>query len=255
VSARLQQLQGAALDLFLDADGDHVFAADPAGFAAARGLDPGDQDAFHRFAPRLRLYRALVRGALEDPLPDCFPFTHQILADAHAWEACLDAFLASRSIQSPYYRDLNPAFVAWLAESAWGLDRWPFLLQLAHFEWTELEVLRWPEMPPPPGLIGTPTPDRRVAFDGTARNLAYAWRVHESDADTPIPADGPALLFCHRDRALDFRVRELGGPASAFLARCQEGQNIGTAAEGLGLPEALALLADLRGDGAILGYF
>jgi hypothetical protein len=255
VSAHLQQLQGAALDLFLDADGDRVFAEDPAAFAAARGLGPDDQAAFHRFAPRLRLYRSLVRGALEDPLPDCFPFTHQILAEADAWEACLDAFLASRSIQSPYYRDLNPAFVAWLAESAWGMDRWPFLLQFAHFEWTELEVLRWPETPVPPGLSADAEPGRRVAFDGTVRNLGYTWRVHESDAEAPVPVEGLALLFCHRDRALDFRVRELDGPASAFLARCLEGQDIRTAAEGFDPAAAQALLGDLAADGAILGYF
>jgi hypothetical protein len=254
VSARLQQLQGAALDLFLDADGERAFAADPRAFAAARGLASGDAEAFHRFAPRLRLYRALVRGALEDPLPDCFPFTHQILEDAGAWEDCLDAFLASRSIQSPYYRDINPAFVAWLAESGWGLERWPFLLSLAHFEWAELEVLRWPEAPLPAGLSDDPAPERRVVFDGAARNLAYGWRVHESDAEAPVPAEGPALLFCHRDRDLDFRVQEMDGPASACLARCLEGKAIADAAEGFGLPEAQALLGQLRAEGAILGF-
>jgi len=256
VAERLQALQRTMTDLLLDADGEDAFLADPAAFGAARGLEGPDQQALARFQRRLRVYRDLVQGALEDPLPDCFPHIHRILDEADAWEDCVKAFIASRAVQSPYYRDINPTFVAWLADSGWGQDRWPFLLALAHFEWVELEVLRWPETAAPSGLAGEPGPDRCAVFDGAFRNLAYGWRVQESSGDGPVPPAGPAHLVCFRDRDLDFRVLEVDPGSSAFLARCLDGAPAGEAATGAGLEpaEGLGLLARLRREGAILGF-
>lgn len=256
MAERLQALQGAMTDLLLDREGEAAFLADPAAFGAGRGLDEADQRALVRYQRRLRVYRDLVRGALEDPLPDCFPHTHRILDDAEAWDACVDAFIASRAVRSPYYRDINPTFVAWLAEGGWGQDRWPFLLQLAHFEWMELEVLRWPEDSAPAGLAAEPAPPLHAVFSGAFRNLAYAWRVHESSEAEPRPDPGAAHLACFRDRDLDFRVLELDPRSSAFLARALEGASLGEAAEGAGLEpaDALGLMVRLHREGAVLGF-
>jgi len=256
VAERLLALQRAMTDLLLDTEGRRVFSETPEAFAAARGLDAADQRAFARHQRRLLVYRELVQGALEDPLPDCFPYTHQILDEAGAWADCVQAFIAARAVQSPYFRDINPTFVAWLAESGWGQERWPFLLQLAHYEYIELDVLRWPEAPSREGLGDTPGADLRVAFDGAFRNLAYQWRVHESTEEAPVPTGGPAHLVCYRDRDLGFETLEVDPHTSAFLARCLEGQALGEAASsiGLDLPEAQGLLGRLRENGAVLGF-
>jgi hypothetical protein len=243
-------------DLLLDADGGEAFLSDPAAFGAVRGLGSEDQQALVRYQRRLRVYRDLVQGALEDPLPDCFPHTHRILDGAEAWEDCVRAFIASRAVQSPYYRDINPTFVAWLADSGWGQDRWPFLLSLAHFEWMELEVLRWPEGETPAALQAEPSSALHPAFDGAFRNLAYGWRVQDCSEEEPLPPAGTTHLVCFRDRDLDFRVLEVDPRSSAFLARCLEGATAGESAGGAGLPEpeALDLLARLHREGAILGF-
>ncbi|MBK8724861.1 MAG: putative DNA-binding domain-containing protein [Holophagaceae bacterium] len=256
MAERLLALQRTLADLLLDAEGRQAFSEAPEAFAAARGLDAADQQAFVRYRRRLLVYRELVQGALEDPLPDCFPFTHQILDEAGAWTDCVQAFIAARAVQSPYFRDINPTFVAWLAEGGWGKERWPFLLQLAHYEYIELDVLRWPEAPSREGLGDTPGADLRVAFDGAFRNLAYQWRVHESTEEAPVPLEGPAHLVCYRDRDLGFETLEVDPHTSAFLARCLEGQALGEAASGIGLdlPAAQGLLGRLRENGAVLGF-
>jgi hypothetical protein len=253
---RLERLQAAMMDLVLDEDGAEAFGEDPAAFGAARGLEIPDQAALGRYRNRLLTYRALVRFALRDPLPDCFPLTKALLEGEEAWEACVDAFLDSRSIQSPYYRHILPTFVGWLAESGWGREAWPFLLQLAHYEYLELEVLRHPDEAAPAGLVAAPGPGRVAVLHGSARNMAYAYRVHEADEEDPEPAEGPALLFCHRDPEGDFRLREVDGPTSAFLTRCLQSEPIGVAAAAVGLEteKAMALLEDLRSEGAVLGY-
>lgn len=250
------QLQRCMTDLILNAEGAKAFAADPKAFGAERSLGKADQAALETFQSRLLTYRGLARNALEDPLPDCFPITHTLLEGAELWDACLDAFLASRTIQSPYYRDVNPAFVTWLANSTWGQDRWPFLLQLAHFEYIEVEILRWPDDPLSKELKTKPTADGQVVFGGATRNLAYAYRVHEATKEDPEPTAGETFLLGYRDTEGDFNYSELSAHASAFLARCMEDEPIGTAASvlNLELEEVLDLLSGFRAKGAIEGF-
>lgn len=250
---RVERLQAALADLALEADAS-AFRQDPIAFAAARGLEPGDARALQRWQQRLLTYRALVRFALRDPLPDCFPITKALLDEA--WEPCVDAFLDARAIQSPYYRHIHPHFVEWLAATGWGQDRWPCLLSLAHFEYLELEVLRAPEDDPQPELALVPAPERRVRFSASARNLAYPWRVQEATEADPLPAEGTALLFCHRLPDGRYQQRELGGVSSAFLTRLLEDAPLGEAADAVELDreEAAAFLEELRAEGAVLGY-
>lgn len=249
-------LQRCLTDLILDAEGAKSFTDDPKSFGAARSLCKADQGALETFKSHLLTYRDLARNALEDPLPDCFPITHALLEGAEQWEACIDAFFDSRSVQSPYYRDVNPTFVAWLANSGWGQERWPFLLQLAHFEYIEVEILRWPDDPPLDELQATPTLDSRVVFAGATRNLAYAHRVHEATKENPEPGTGEAFLLGYRDLEGDFIYSELSAHASAFLARCLEGESIGVAASALDLEvdEVLDLLIRFREKGALSSF-
>jgi hypothetical protein len=249
-------LQRCMADLILDSGNAQSFLDDPAAFGAGRSLGKADQEALETFKARLLTYRDLARTALEDPLPDCFPITHALLLEAGLWGECVDAFLASRSIQSPYYRDVNPSFVAWLAHSRWGLERWPFLLELAHFEYIEVEILRWPDEPPLYDLETTPTVDSHVVFDGATRNLAYAYGVHKATKADLEPGAGAAFLLGYRDSEGDFYFAELSAHASAFLARCLEGESIGEAAAALDLDtdEALDLVTGFREKGALSGF-
>lgn len=252
---RLARLQAAVLDLALDPEAG-AFRADPAAWAQARNLAPADGRALTAHRERWLLYRDLIRTALEDPLADTFPITRTLLEDASAWTGCVEAFLASRTVSSPYYREVAPAFVVWLAASHWGQERWPFLLQLAHYEAVELEVLRAPDVPPPAGLHTEPALDRVAVLDPAARNLAYGFAVQLATVEAPEPPPACARLLCHRDREGVFRVLELTPPVSALLARSQDGQALGPALVELGADpdEAFPLLRDFRDRGALQGF-
>jgi hypothetical protein len=249
-------LQHCMADLILDERSAELFGNDPEAFGASRGVRDESQSALGASMSRLLIYRDLARTALEDPLPDCFPITHALLVEAGLWRKCVDAFLASRTIQSSYYRDVNPAFVAWLSSSAWGQDRWPFLLQLAHFEYIEVEILRWPDELLSNDLKANPTVDLHVVFDGAARNLAYTHQVHKASKALPEPQAGETFLLGYRDSEGDFFYSELSAHASAFLARCLEGESIGMAASALNLEldEVLDLLIRFREKGALSGF-
>ena len=249
----VQSLQRCFASLVLDAE---VEGDDLGAFAAARGLSGRDQEAFRRFQDRLLFYRDSVRGALWEPMDRYFPILQTILDAADAWEACRAAFLATRSVTSPYYRDVAPTFLGWLASTGWGQDRWPFLLQLAHFELVKELVEHGPEGEAPEGLHPAPTPEDRLVLGGPTQVLAYAFLVHEATFEHPEPAPGACHLLASRGKDGYVRWRVLTAATAGLLVRAQK-ESIAQVVATLGLEDpqgTLALLAELQVKGAILGF-
>ncbi|HJV90415.1 MAG TPA: putative DNA-binding domain-containing protein [Holophagaceae bacterium] len=253
--SRLDALQRSMFDLMVAPD-PAPFLAEPDAWGAARGLGDEDRSALARRAPRLAVYRELVQFALTDPVEDCYPITRALLESEGVWKACLGAFLESRAIQSPYYRDVAPTFLTWLLDSGWGADRWPYLVPLAHWEHLELELLRHPDDQPPEDLGNAPSLEGAVLPAGTLRNLTYPWHVEEATEAEPLPPEGPSHLLAWRDREGAFRSLELSPTASALLARWLAGDPLGPAAQAVGADpgDALALARDLYATGALAGF-
>ena len=248
-------LQRSLVALALDPDAA-AFEADPGAFAAARGLPEGDQAAFRRFRDRLLYYRDAVRDDICEPIDLDFPLTRTLLEEAGAWEACRAGFLANRSFRSPFYRDISPTFLGWLATSGWGRDRWPFLLELAHFELVRQLVEHLPDEAPPAGLREGPRPGDRLVLAPSTQVLAYAYRVHEATWEAPAPEPGACRLLASRGADGFIQWRELTEAAACLLARAQ-GAPLEAAAKELGLadlPGLLSFLAGLREAGAVLGF-
>jgi hypothetical protein len=232
------------------------FRQDPAALAAARGLGPGHQEALRRFRDRLLVYRDLVRSDLTTPVAESCPVTRALLEAGGLWSDCLAAFLESRSITSIYYRDLSAAFLGWLHVTGWGLDRWPFLLQLAHFELLHALVAHLPGEPPRPGLKPVPESGDRLVLDRPTQLLTYQYQVHLATCERPEPAPGITHLLAYRDRQGRSQWLELTPAAAALLLEAQHGPIVLTALQ-LGLEDtegALQLLADLQVKGAVLGF-
>lgn len=247
-------LQRALADLIFEPSADEAFDRDPAGFGVARGLEAQDTAALLRFKDRLGVYRDLARASLEEPLLNIFPVTRALLGDR--WEACAAAFLAARTLRSPHYRDIAPAFVTWLSVSGWGRETWPCLLSVAHFECVEVMVGRWPAEATGEPLAPEPSPERRIVLSPGAQVLAYACAVHRATVDAPLPPEAPTHLLAYGDPAGEFRILELTPATAALLVRGQE-ESLGASAVALDLhdPEGMmSLLRELADGGAIQGF-
>lgn len=247
-------LQRFLADLAMGPDPDR-FARDPAAVAEAAGLPYPDQQALLRFKRRLLFYRDGVRQNLTDPLDRYLPLTQTLLEEAGAWEACCAAFLATRPLDSPYYRDIAPTFLGWLASSGWGRDRWPYLLQLAHFELIKELVETGPDGDMPEGLRTDPGPGDLLVPAAPTQVLSYGYRVHEASLRFPVPVAGPCHLLAFRGRDGYVKWKELSAASAALLALGRE-RPLGAAAADLGLdlPETLAFLRGLREEGVVLGF-
>ena len=229
---------------------------DPVAFAAAQGLPPRDQAAFLRFGQRLMVYRDFVRNDLAEPIEDAFPVTEALLKAAGQWGPCLDAFIATRGVQSLFYRDVAATFLGWLANTGWGQDRWPFLLQLAHSEILHHLVDHHPGGTTPPGLHPYPEPGDRLVLDPATQVVTYGYAVHRCTEAEPVPAQETVHLLVHRDPEGCVRWRGLTPATAALVVNAQQA-SILEAAWALGLAEldeALALLSEFRSQGAILGF-
>jgi hypothetical protein len=248
-------LQRTLVDAALMADPGPL-ERDPAGFAAGRGLPAGDQEAFCRFKDRLLFYRSLVRADLAAPVESTCFVTRALLEREGLWDDCIAAFLDSRGVQSVFYRDLSVTFLGWLHATGWGTDRWPFLLQLAHFELLTALVAHYPGGPAEAPLRALPRLGDRIVLEAPTQVVTYQYQVHLATVDQPIPAAGTTHLLAYRNAGGEPHWMELT-PATAALLLAAQQAPIGQAALDLGLgdlSEAVELLADLQARGAIRGF-
>jgi hypothetical protein len=143
-----------------------------------------------------------------------------------------------------------------MADTAWGQDRWPFLLELIHWELLETLVVRFEDLPVPEDLQAAPSGAARIHLDPATCLVAYGHAVHRATEEAPLPEPGPVQLLAHRDPEGRFRLRDLTPATALLLTRAQESPLAEVLAD-LGIPDpepAFALLVELRKVGAIAGF-
>jgi hypothetical protein len=92
------------------------------------------------FAPeRLAVYVDLLYNKFDESLTACFPVIHSLLSKQDWRELLLD-FIAKHRCLTPYYRQIPDEFVQYLQHERKRDDDLPFLIELAHFEWMELQL-------------------------------------------------------------------------------------------------------------------
>jgi hypothetical protein len=201
-------------------------------------------------------YRFGVRGNICEPVDACLPLTRAVLTGDGAWAQCCSEFLAARTLSSPFYRDIAPTFLGWLAATGWGRDRWPFLLELVHFELVQELVEHLPDRLPPPGLRRLPAPELRLLPAPSTQTLSYGHALLEATLENPVPPARPCQLLANRGGDGFIQWRELSPATATLLVRAQS-EAIGAAARALGLdddPDLLEFLAELCDQGVLWGF-
>ncbi|WGS87654.1 putative DNA-binding domain-containing protein [Methylomonas sp. UP202] len=90
-------------------------------------------------AERVAVYADLLYNKFDESLRACFPVMHSLLSKED-WRALLLHFIAEHRCQTPYYRQIPDEFLRYLQQERQRRDDWPFLAELAHFEWIELQL-------------------------------------------------------------------------------------------------------------------
>lgn len=169
---------------------------------AAHIRDPGRVPRPHDVdARRMRVYCELFYNNIESLLATTFPVLHEV-TEERRWHATVRDFFARHRARTPCFHELAREFLSYLEqERIPEPDDPPFLLELAHYEWVELEL----------GLAETEvafgTADAvgdlsqaRLAVSPLVRNLSYRFPVHRISADWLPRSVDPTHLLVYRDR-------------------------------------------------------
>ena len=171
---------------------------------------------------RMLMYRQLFFNNIEGFLSGNFPVLRQLLDDAE-WIALVQDFFAKHRCESPHFSEIPEEFLYYLEHERDTAEDFPFLLELAHYEWVEMALSISNELPlPEPNFIPQDTEQsagfkvddlltKHLKVSPLAWSLAYQYPVHKI-GPSHIPLSPPALatfLIVYRNHKDDVNFLEI----------------------------------------------
>ncbi len=151
---------------------------------------------------RINIYRDLLFTNISTVLSDGFPVLKKISSEQD-WEAMCRDFYSQHSSHSPYFSDIPQEFIQYLQNERLNnpeaRNDFPFLLELAHYEWVEL-VVSIAEDEKQTAPITAPL-TQVLTVSSTALALAYSYPVHTISPEN-LPTEAakqPTYLVVYRD--------------------------------------------------------
>jgi uncharacterized protein len=194
---------------------------------------------------RMAIYRELFFNNAESFVSNCFPVLRSLCADA-TWHALVRDFYARHVSHSPLFSEIPAEFLSYLEqEKPTALaPHFPFVLELAHYEW--LELVAQIAMDELPAAHATPvTADTEIVLSPLAFVQAYQFPVQHIGTEFQ-PAEAPTeptLLVVYRNRADVVQFLALNPLSYQLLTALEPGaQTAGRLL--LALAETLALPSD-----------
>ena len=174
---------------------------------------------------RMKIYRDLFYNNVEGFLSNSFPVLRELMDDTN-WHALARDFFAHHQSHSPLFLEISREFLNYLEqERGERPDDFPFLLELAHYEWVELavsiaDIAEQTVAVDPQGdvLDGTPL------LSPVAWPLSYRYPVHRISPDfiPATPGEQITYLLVYRDDRDEVGFMELNQVSARLFALLQE---------------------------------
>lgn len=174
-------------------------------------------------AERLSVYRELIFNGFDSHLSTNFPVLRAICSDDQ-WQALVRDFLVQHRATTPLFTEIGLEFLDYLQhERTPAADDWPFLLELAHYEYVELAVAISDAEAPPHDPNGDLLAGHPVVAPSTW-NLSYRYPVHRISPDFLPDSEGetPTHLVVYRDRQDEVHFLEINAVTQRLLTLLQE---------------------------------
>ena len=202
-------------------DRQYEFAAhirDPDNAPAPEGIE----------ARRMQVYKSLFFNNLFSLLGTFFPVLRKI-HDTPKWRRFIRGFMQHHQAQTPYFLQLPEEFLGYLQnEFEPTEDDFPFLVELAHYEYAELALSVSDEEDDltgvdPDGDLLAQVPVKSVL----AWAFAYQYQVHRISPDylPREPEDQPVYLALYRDAEDSVGFLELNAVTAALLDDIENNTN------------------------------
>jgi hypothetical protein len=139
------------------------------------------------------LYCDFLFTNISNFLAENFPVLNKIMSEQQ-WEELSRDFFSRHQSHSPYFSQISQEFLHYLQnerlENPQSKHDLPFLLELAHYEWTELVTSIAEDIDRESSLITDPL-TQAITLSNTALALAYQYPVHKISPSF-IPTEPPA---------------------------------------------------------------
>lgn len=187
---------------------------------------------------RLAVYRELVLNNVSGFIRSTYPVLRQICGDA-LFDQKISLFFRQSQLDSPYFVDIPKAFLDWLPAHASDLP--PFALELAHYEWLELDLFRravpaeaapaeaapaaaWPADALPSAAQAGLTLSSQLQLTPLLEVVAYQYPVQQLSVQfqPAEPPASPTFLALYRNRAQQVCFLQLTALSSASLQLLQQ---------------------------------
>lgn len=171
---------------------------------------------------RLAVYRELVLNNIRSFIRSAFPVLRSIVGDG-PWDDKIAAFVADCALHSPYFIDIPKAFYDWLVEHAADLPA--FAVELAYYEWLELELYRR-QLPLPqdaPNIDVSALMTYRWRLSECSELVACRYPVHQLSVSQQWqePPAEPTFLALYRDQLGHVQFMQLSALSMAVLQLLQ----------------------------------
>jgi len=221
---------------------------------------------------RMAVYAELFYNGTHDHLSNNFPVLHEIMSEKN-WHAMVRDFFIKHRCKTPLFTEIGLEFIEYLQqERELHADDWPFMLELAHYEYVELAVSVSNADEQEDALLAFDTNGDllggRPVVAPTAWNLSYQFPVHAIGPDY-LPEEAPEQpthLVVYRDRLDNVHFLEINAVTQRLLTLLKENPEttgldiLKQIAEELQHPQPATvieagkgLMADLRERNVILG--
>ncbi len=167
---------------------------------------------------RMAIYRELMFNNLLGFLTNGFPVLSAIYSQ-QAWQRLARRFFAKHPCQSPYFVHIADEFLAFVcAEENLTADDFPFVPELAHYEWLELSLSVREAKPCAPMAPGT------VQLSPLAEVVSYHYPVHliGPDCIPQQPLEQPVFLVVYRDSKHNVAFMLVNQVTAHLLAQIQQ---------------------------------
>lgn len=183
---------------------------DPENYPAPEGIEDR----------RINIYRSLFYNNIEGFVSGGFPVLRSLYSDDD-WHAMVRSFFIKHECHTPYFLEIAQEFIDYLQNEHEMRDcDYPFMLELAHYEWVELAI----EIDETENdLAGIDVDGDLLAghpqVSALAWPLSYQFEVHKI-APEYLP-DAPAAQGCHlivyRDLDDEVRFMEINAVTARLL--------------------------------------
>ncbi len=150
---------------------------------------------------RMEMYRELFFNNVEGFLSSNFPVLKKIHTEQE-WHALSQDFFSKHKNETPYFSEIAEEFIGFLENERKNKEDFPFLLELAHYEWVEfaLSIAQVEDTPIDLEFIAS-LAQQPLALSDLAWPLAYQYPVEQISPDLlPLsPPEQPTFLVVYRN--------------------------------------------------------